>query len=192
LVQVSDISLRIKDVPALGIDLVDTEARVEASERCDRGSDPSSGDGGLSGFGTRSIVESKLITMAVTKELLSNNVGRVALDDLVIESRPVLETIGHGGADVTNDPNTLTLVLSSLQLSNQPLELTVRIVILQIGKNVKVVGVAKVGVQGNDTEAWSRAGGVGTIVLDSVGGVLREPARPIIGQTVVQPRSIAT
>ena len=192
LLQVSNVRFRVEHIPALGVDLVDTESRVDVRVRSDRGSNPSSGNGALSGFGTGSIVEGKLVVVGVTKELLSNDVGRVTLNDLVVESRPVLETVGLRRSNVTDDPHTLTSILSLLKLSNQPLDLTVGVVFLGVTIEVKVQGVAKVGVQRDETETWSRVDSVSTIVLDRVSCISGKPARPVVGQTVVEPLDVTT
>lgn len=185
LVHIGNVSLRVEHVPALGVDLVNTETRVNVGVRGDGGSDPGSRDGVLGILGTGSIGDSKLVVMGVSKELLSNNVGGIALNNLVVEGRPVLETISLRGSDVTNDPNTLSGILSSLELGNEPLEFSHRIVVLSIGVQVKVQGVTKVVVHRNDAEARGRTDGVGTVALDSFDSVSGQPARPVISQAVV-------
>ena len=47
LAEIGDVGLRIKDVPGLAVDLVQTETRVEIRIGTDGGSDPSGGDRAL-------------------------------------------------------------------------------------------------------------------------------------------------
>lgn len=190
LAQIGDISQRVVDVPGLGVDLVHAETGVQVSVRSDGGSDPGGGDGVLGRLGARAIEERELVVMGVTEELLGNDVGRVALDDLVVQMGPVLDTVGLGWSNMTNDPDTLTSVFGSLELLHEPLELTVGVVVLGVAVEVEVHGVAEVEVEGHDAQTRGRGGGVGAIVtdrLDSVGG---QPAGPVVGEGVVQPLAV--
>lgn len=128
-VHVGDVGMGVKDVPGLGVDLVGTETGVEVGISGGGGSDPGGRDGVLGSLGTGSVGEGEFIVMGVSKELFGNDVGRVALDGLVVEVGPVHDAVGHGGADVTNDPDTITGILGSLKLGNEPLEFTVGVVV---------------------------------------------------------------
>lgn len=75
LVEIGDVGQGFKDVPALGVHLVDAEGRVEVGVRCDRGPDPGSRDCILSRLAARSIGQRELVVVRVTKELLGNDVG---------------------------------------------------------------------------------------------------------------------
>lgn len=126
--------------------------------------------------------------MGVSKELFGNNVGRVALDGLVVEVRPVHDTVSHRGANMANDPDTVAGVLGGLQLCDEPLQFTVGIIVILFSIKVEVHGVAEVGIEGDDTESGGGANIVGTIVaLDRVDSVRRQPAGPVVSQAVIQP-----
>ena len=67
LVEIGDVGQGFKGVPALGVDLVDAEGRVEIGVRRDRGSDPGSRDCILSGLAAGSIGQRELVIVRVTK-----------------------------------------------------------------------------------------------------------------------------
>ena len=77
---------------------------------------------------------------------------------------------------MSNDPNAFTSILSSLELGDEPVNLAERIVLLGVSVEVEVHGVTEVVVKGDDAEAGVGADGVGTIVLDRVNSIGRQPA----------------
>lgn len=93
---------------------------------------------------------------------------------------------------MSNDPSTLAGILSSLQLSYEPFDFAHWIVILSGRIKIKVQSIAEVCVEGNDTESGGGTDSVGTIVLDRVDGIGRQPARPVVSQAVVQPLDVST
>ena len=111
--------------------------------------------------------------------------GRVAGNNLAVEGRPVVDAIDLRGGDVTNDPDALTNVLGGLELLNEPLHFTVRIVLSSMTIKIKVRGVAKVGVERDDAKSRGRVGGVGSIDLERLDSVASEPSSPVIRQGVV-------
>jgi len=151
-VQVGHIGLGLVNVPVSSVDLVDTETRVEVGIRGHGGSDPGSGDGVLGALGTGTVVERKLVVVSVSKELLSNDVGRVTLNGLVVKRSPVLDAIRLRWTDVTNNPDTLMSILGGLELGHEPLELTIGIVILGMSIEVKVHVITEIVVEGDDAE----------------------------------------
>lgn len=111
--------------------------------------------------------------MRVSKELFSNDMGRVTGNDLAIEGRPVVDAVDLRQRNVTNDSNTLTNILSGLELLNEPLDFAMRVILIVMTVQVKVHGVVKVGVERDDVKAGCRVESVGSIVLERLDGITR-------------------
>lgn len=130
LVQISDIRLCIINVPVASINLVDSETGVQVGVRSDGGPNPSSRDCASRRFGGGVVEECEFVVMGMSKELFSNDVGGVALDDLVVECGPVLETVGLGGSNVTDDPDALAGIFGGLELGDKPFKFSVGVVVV--------------------------------------------------------------
>lgn len=91
---------------------------------------------------------------------------------------------------MADDPDALTNVFGGLKLLNEPLHFTVGIVLSSMTVQVKVHGIAKVGVERDDAKSRGGAEGVGSIVLERLDSVTSEPSSPVIRQGVVQPSNV--
>jgi hypothetical protein len=112
----------------------------------------------------------------------------VALDDLIIQCRPVLETVCLGRSDVSDNPDTLARIFGKLELGYQPGQLAVRIMVTCGGIKVEVHGVAKVGIKGDNAESGGGGNSVSTVVrLDGRECRGGEPAGPGGCEAVVEP-----
>lgn len=65
--------------------------------------------------------------MGVTKELSGNDMRRIPLDNLIIIVGIIVEASIVARRNMANDPNTLSLIFSKLQMLNHPRKNTIRI-----------------------------------------------------------------
>ena len=93
---------------------------------------------------------------------------------------------------MTNDPDTLFGVLGCLELRDEPFDLAVGVIVLGAGIQIKVQGVAKVGVERDDAETGGGAGSVGTVGLHRVDGISRQPAGPVACKTGIEPGDVTS
>lgn len=79
--------VRFVDVEGGGVDFVHAEAGVEVGEGCDAGANPARGEGGVAGLdgAVVGIVDHLLVFVGVTEKDVGDDVGGVAVDDLVEE-----------------------------------------------------------------------------------------------------------
>lgn len=111
------------DVETTRVHLIQAEARVQVRERSHRWADPSRGQRfgcGLDGTVVR-IVDHDLIFVGVAKEHVRDDVGRIAVNDLVEEIGRVGQWIDSIPAteDMSQDPDPFASIFGRLELFDQ-------------------------------------------------------------------------
>lgn len=112
------------DVEVSRVNLVEAEAAVHVCQRCDAGSDPASGEGGVCILNRAvvSIVDHELVLVVVAEEYVGDDVWGVAVYDLVEEVCWVWDWVAAipAAGDVTNQPDAFVRVLGFLELLDHP------------------------------------------------------------------------
>lgn len=83
----------------------------------------------------------------------------------MVKIRPVLQAVGLVGSDMSNNPDALLMIFGILEFADQPMDLVVGIGVAEVTVKVKVVLVAKVGVERDETESAVGGGTVGAVVV---------------------------
>ena len=126
----------VVDVEVAGVDDVHAVAGVEVGERGDGRADPGGGEGRGRGLGGAvvGVVDHEFVFVRVAEEDVGDDVGRVAVDDLVEEVAGVGERVGAvpAGEDVAEDPDAFVGVFGGLEFRDQE------------GEHAAVVGVGGV------------------------------------------------
>ena len=144
----------VVDVEGGGVDFVEAEAAVEIGEGRDARADPARSQcvgGGLHGA-VLGVVDHDFVFVGVAEEDAGDDVGGVAVDDLVEEVGRVRKRVGTvpAGEDVAEDPDTLFGIFGGLQLLDHEAKGAGGVRVGGVDEVEEVTSVPEVGVQGDD------------------------------------------
>lgn len=161
----------IVNVEVTSVDLIKSPCRRVALKRRQAGGDPGrdEGVGGCLDGAVLVVVDGLLVSVGVAKEDVGDDVGGVAVDNLVEEVGVRGEDLAAGPSrgDVAEEPDTLGSVLGGLELVDEEREETRGVGIAAVDVIFRVCNLPEVSIQGNVLEL----GVFG--VVDAVGGVVR-------------------
>ena len=187
----------VVDVEGGRIDFVEAEAAVEICERRYARADPT-GSQGVCGRLDRAVlgvVDHHFVFVGVPEEDTRDDVGGVAVDDLVEEVGRVRKRIGTvpAGEDVAEDPDTLFGIFGGLQLLDHEAEGAGGVGIRSVDEIEEVTTVPEVGVESDDAQAVLVLDGISSVMeFGLVGSLSVNPAIvfPEIGDVVVAPAEL--
>ena len=155
------------DFERAGVDFVHAEAAVKICQWGYGGADPAGGLG-VGGCALRAVlgvVDHDLVFVGVAEEDIGNDVGRVAIHDLVEEVGGVIQGVRTipAGQDVSDDPNSLLGILCGLEFLDEEVKHAGDIGVCGVDVVEEITSVPEIGVQRNDTET--------VLILDRVSPV---------------------